>query len=142
MYDREKKKSRNYYMLAVWSSLAVVFLIGACFLLIAGGKSFARYQKRADARNQVEVNRIRIEQTEQLVEIERQQAQVKIAEAEGIAEAQRIIDESLTPEYLTYFAIQAQMKMADSPNHTTVYIPVGNNGIPFVQNLTPDTAGE
>jgi len=29
-------------------------------------------------------------------------------------------------------AIQAQRTMANAPNHTTVYIPVGTNGLPLV----------
>ena len=37
------------------------------------------------------------------------------------------------PDYLQHEAIAAQREMANSPNHTTVYIPVGNNGIPLVQ---------
>ena len=62
-------------------------------------------------------------------------AEIRIEEARGIAEAQKIINATLTPAYLQHEAIQAQLKMADSPNHTTVYIPVGTNGVPLVQNL-------
>ena len=63
------------------------------------------------------------------------EAEVKIVEANGLAEAQRIINTSLTDRYLQHEAIQAQSKMADSPNHTQVYIPVGNNGIPLVKMI-------
>ncbi len=59
-------------------------------------------------------------------------AEIRIEEAKGIAEAQRIINETLTTNYLQHEAINAQVEMADSPNHTTVYIPVGSNGIPMV----------
>lgn len=65
-------------------------------------------------------------------EIARRDAEIRIEEAKGIAEAQKIINATLTPNYLQHEAIQAQRKMADSPNHTTVYIPVGPNGIPLV----------
>ena len=54
------------------------------------------------------------------------------ASLRGIAEAQRIINATLTPNYLQHEAIQAQEEMAASPNHTTVYIPVGTNGLPLV----------
>ena len=63
-------------------------------------------------------------------------AEIRIEEAKGIAEAQRIINATLTPNYLQHEAIGAQLEMASSPNHTTVYIPVGNNGLPLVH--TPE----
>ncbi len=66
-------------------------------------------------------------------EIARKDAEIRVEEAKGIAQAQKIINATLTPNYLQHEAINAQMKMAESPNHTTVYIPVGNNGVPLVK---------
>ncbi|WP_054113246.1 SPFH domain-containing protein [Marinagarivorans algicola] len=66
-------------------------------------------------------------------EIARKDAEIRVEEAKGIAQAQQIINTTLTPNYLQHEAINAQLKMAESPNHTTVYIPVGNNGIPMVK---------
>ena len=60
-------------------------------------------------------------------------AEIKIEEAKGIAEAQRIINSTLTENYLQHEAIQTQLVMANSPNHSTVYIPSGANGIPLVK---------
>lgn len=88
-----------------------------------------------NANNQVQLNEIQIQQTKQLIEVENQKAEIKVAEAKGIAEAQKIINETLTDKYLQHEAIQVQEKMAASPNHTTVYIPVGNNGIPVVKTI-------
>jgi SPFH domain / Band 7 family len=68
-------------------------------------------------------------------EIAKRDAEIRVEEARGIAEAQRIINATLTPNYLQHEAIQAQLHMADAPNHTTVYIPVGTNGIPLVENV-------
>lgn len=65
-------------------------------------------------------------------EIAQRDAEIRIEEAKGIAEAQKIINATLTPNYLQHEAIQAQRTMADAPNHTTVYIPVGANGLPLV----------
>jgi len=65
-------------------------------------------------------------------EIAQRDAEIRIEEAKGIAEAQKIINATLTPNYLQHEAIQAQRTMAGSPNHTTVYIPVGSNGLPLV----------
>ncbi|WP_415899171.1 SPFH domain-containing protein [Neptuniibacter sp. QD48_11] len=66
-------------------------------------------------------------------QIAQKDAEIRIEEAKGIAEAQRIINATLTANYLQHEAINAQLKMAESPNHTTVYIPVGTNGIPLVK---------
>ncbi len=65
-------------------------------------------------------------------EIAKRDAEIRVEEAKGIAESQRIINATLTANYLQHEAIQAQREMANSPNHTTVYIPVGSNGIPIV----------
>ena len=67
-------------------------------------------------------------------EIAQRDAEIRIEEAKGIAQAQKIINVTLTKNYLQHEAIGAQLKMAESPNHTTVYIPVGTNGIPLVKN--------
>jgi regulator of protease activity HflC (stomatin/prohibitin superfamily) len=75
------------------------------------------------------------EQMKFVLDKERKEAERKVIEAEGIAKAQEIINKTLTFAYLQHEAIQAQLKMADSPNHTTVYIPVGSNGIPLVKTV-------
>jgi regulator of protease activity HflC (stomatin/prohibitin superfamily) len=65
-------------------------------------------------------------------EIAQRDAEIRIEEAKGIAEAQKIINSTLSSNYLQHEAIQAQLRMSDSPNHTTVYIPSGANGMPLV----------
>ena len=64
-------------------------------------------------------------------------AKAEVERAKGVAESTKIISGELqrNEAYLQYLAIQAQMKMADSPNHTTVYIPVGYNGIPLMKPI-------
>lgn len=76
-----------------------------------------------------------LEEKETQKEIAKKDAEIKIEEAKGIAEAQKIINSTLTQNYLQHEAINAQLKMAASPNHTTVYIPSGSNGIPIVKTL-------
>jgi len=61
--------------------------------------------------------------------------EIAVMDARGIAESQKIINRSLTGNYLQYMAIKAQEKMAQSKNHTTIYIPTGANGIPIVKNI-------
>jgi regulator of protease activity HflC (stomatin/prohibitin superfamily) len=76
-----------------------------------------------------------LEEKETQKAIAKKDAEIKIEEAKGIAEAQKIINATLTKNYLQHEAINAQLKMADSPNHTTVYIPSGVNGIPIVETI-------
>ena len=118
------------------SIVLVIVIVGAIIGgLMFGIPAFSRYQKRADANNEVQVNEIRIKQQEQLIQVEKQNAEIRVEEAKGIAESQNIINESLTGDYLQYLAIKAQEKMASSPNHTQIYIPVGTNGIPLLKTI-------
>lgn len=69
------------------------------------------------------------------IEIEKREATKRIVQAEGIAKAMSIINKKLTVNYLQHEAIEAQKLMANSPNHTTMFIPVGNMGVPLVGNI-------
>jgi hypothetical protein len=119
------------------ASFAIVLVLG---LLLWGVPVYSRYQTRANEANKILVNELQIRQTEQLVQVERQKAQIRIVDAQGIAESQRIINATLTDRYLQHEAIQAQLQMANSPNHTTIYIPSGNNGIPLVKTVDEQPA--
>ena len=69
------------------------------------------------------------------IEIAKREKDKRIIEAEGIAQATQIISQRLTSGYLQYEAIKAQRDTINSPNHTTIYIPVGPMGVPIVGNL-------
>jgi type IV pilus biogenesis protein CpaD/CtpE len=124
-----RKTVRNWTL-----SITVVILVFTT-LSMWGCPAYDRYQTRMNADNQVAVNEIQIHQTEQLVTVEKQKAQIRVEEANGIAASQKIINATLTDRYLQHEAIQAQLKMAGSPNHTQIYIPVGTNGIPLVKTI-------
>lgn len=66
-------------------------------------------------------------QTQIIQERAKQQAE----EAKGIAEAQQIISEGLTPEYLTFFYIQQLSELGEG---NVVYVPT-EGGIPLIRNL-------
>jgi len=66
----------------------------------------------------------------------------RVIEAEGVAKAMEIINERLISQYLQYEAIKAQREMVGSPNHTTVYIPIGPMGFPLVEPLQGTHVGE
>ena len=119
-----------------WSAIVLILVILG--LLSGFGfirRTYVRYQAREDANNEVLVNEIKIKQQEQLIQVEKQKAEIRIVEAEGIARSQEIINVTLTDKYLQHEAIKAQEALADSPNHTTIYIPSGQNGIPLVKTI-------
>lgn len=73
-----------------------------------------------------------LEQKATELKIEEQKKAIRIVDAEGLAKAMEIIQAKLTPQYLQHEAIEAQRVMVGSPNHTTIYIPVGPMGVPLV----------
>lgn len=64
-------------------------------------------------------------------DIIQERAQQKIEEAKGIAEAQRIISEGLTPEYLTFYYIE---QLGTLPAGSVVYVPT-EGGVPLMRNV-------
>lgn len=112
--------------------LTIVLILAG---LLGGCPPYSRYQARADAENQTTLNEIKIHQVNQLVQVETQKAQIRIEEAKGIKEAQALINSTLTDAYLQHESIVAQKEMANGPNHSTIYIPSGQNGIPIVKTL-------
>jgi hypothetical protein len=61
---------------------------------------------------------------------ERQEAERKRVEAQGISDYQRIISESLTDRQLQYESIKAQLEVAKSPNAKVIII--GKPGSQFI----------
>lgn len=124
--------------LNVWKASTVLVvsalvLILAGFAFVAATKSFNRYQKRADANNQVSVYNIEIRQQEQRVQIAKQQAEIRRQNAIGIREAQDQIAKTLTPLYVQFEMTEALKAIAESgSNNSVVYIPAGAAGIPLV----------
>lgn len=78
---------------------------------------------RLNAQQQAEQQKFELQKTIQQAEIRRQ-------DAHGLADAQAIIQQTLTPQYLQYLYVQSLEKIAASPNNSTVILP-------FDQHLTP-----
>jgi regulator of protease activity HflC (stomatin/prohibitin superfamily) len=72
-----------------------------------------------------------LERKDTEIEIERKERTKREVQAAGIANAMQIIRGQLSPLYVQHEAIEAQKLMVNSPNHTTVYIPVGPMGVPL-----------
>jgi len=64
-----------------------------------------------------------------ILQKERQEAERKRVEAQGIADYQRIISESLTDRQLQYEQIKAQLEMAKSPNSKIIVMGRGNTPV-------------
>jgi regulator of protease activity HflC (stomatin/prohibitin superfamily) len=63
---------------------------------------------------------------------EQQEAERKRIEAEGIAQRNRIITESINDKLLRYEGIQATERLANSPNAKVVVIGGGKDGLPLI----------
>lgn len=119
--------------IAITGAAVVIVLIGLFAAVLvgiaAGTKSFNRYQKRADATNNVKVTEIQIHNQEQRVKIAQQKAEIRYVDATGIRRAQDAISQTLTPLYVQHEMIQALRESGA----TTVYIPTDpSSGLPVV----------
>lgn len=65
-----------------------------------------------------------------------EEARIKVIEAKGLAEAQRIINSTLTPYYIQLEAIQLYKNLASSSNATFIIMPTSPNatGVPLIIN--------
>jgi len=133
--------SNNDMPAGCWITIGVAgFLVVASIvvMMLFGFPALGRFQALQNAENQVALNNIAIHQQEQLIQVERQKAEIRVVEAEGISRSQQIINATLTDKYLVHEAIKAQEAMANSPNHTTIYIPSGTMGLPVVRTENGD----
>jgi len=137
--SRQVKEKRKEIAKGVMSEL-VAYLSDTPFVAISGVVGNIDYPKIVtEAVEKKLAAKQLLDEKETQREIAKKNAEIRIEEAKGIAEAQRIINSTLTANYLQHEAINAQLNMASSPNHTTVYIPSGANGIPLVGTLNNDS---
>lgn len=116
-------------LLVIGAAVVLVAVTVGFFGFIAIAKSFNRYQKRADAENNVKVTAIQIHNQEQRVKIAQQKAEIRYVDATGIRRAQDAISQTLTPLYVQHEMIQALRESGA----TTVYIPTDPaSGLPVV----------
>lgn len=105
--------------------------------VVVGNIQYPEIVADAVSRKMAATQELERKQTEIL--IEEKEKQKRIVQAEGIARAMEIINLRLTAQYLQHEAIEAQKAMVNSPNHTTIYIPVGPMGVPLVGTLGQPT---
>ena len=126
------------------TKIIITLVIIAVVLVVVAMIVFPQYNvwKRklggeAQLREQEYAKQIVVEQAKAELESAKLLREAEVERARGVAESMEIISEKLeqNESYLQYLAIQAQVKMAESPNHTTVYIPVGPNGLPLIKTI-------
>lgn len=109
--------------------LIIVFLsVGAAF----GCASYNRYQKRADANNNVKVTAIARRNAVQRVDVAKIENELKHQQAIGQRKANVEIASRLTPLFVQYEALQAMIEASQNGAATIIYYPVGANGVPLV----------
>lgn len=69
------------------------------------------------------------------LKIAQREIDIGVADAEGTADAQKIIRTTLDPMFLQYEALGAIEQLAGAPNTTFVVTPMGANGSPMIMNL-------
>ncbi|MBT8191734.1 MAG: prohibitin family protein, partial [Bacteroidia bacterium] len=65
---------------------------------------------------------------------ERKEAERKIIEAQAKADANRILNQSLTDKILKDKGIEATLELANSPNSKVVIVGSGDGGLPLILN--------
>lgn len=117
-------------------TLAVVGLFIAFALIVgaaAGCKEYGRYQKRADSKNNLWKaqydKKIQVEDATGKKMAAVHLAQVEIERAKGVAESNKIIARSITPEYLRYHYINT---LAAGGAGKVIYIPT-EAGLPILE---------
>lgn len=71
-----------------------------------------------------------IQQKDFEVQVAKKEAERKVAEAHGIAEANQIISSSLTDQYLKWYWVENE-----KDNPSAIYVVSGDNPFPFVKNI-------
>lgn len=133
---------KAYTRMALYGVVVLFVVVGLLFGLAAVAKSFGRYQKRADANNNVKVSAIQIKNQAQRVQIAKQHAAIRYQNSIGVREAQDEIAKTLTPLYVQFEMVEALKSIAASgKNNSVVFIPSGANGIPLVSTLGATKVG-
>ena len=89
-------------------------------------------QKVVDAIEAKQQMEQQIQQKQFEVEKESQEANRKRVEAQGIADANKIISDSITPGYIEWYTVDM---LKTHHSDAMMYIPTGSNGLPLISNI-------
>lgn len=122
-----------------WALVGFITLVLLAILTVGGCREFNRYQKRANAKNEISVAEYNAKTVRAQIKATEARAEKRIVEARGIRTAQDLIAKTLTPLYVQHEAIQAQMHGGGGDR---TYIPVGPQGVPLVADVNDPQLGE
>jgi len=74
----------------------------------------------------------RAQQMVYVLQKEKQEAERKRVEAQGVSDAQRIVSQTITPQYLQWNYIQAIKDLVNSPNHSFIVAPYDQKLLPLL----------
>jgi len=116
----------------VYILIIILLIIAVVGLLMWGMPKYKVYSQelrgKADLREAEWNKQISIEESRALKESAELKAEAEVIRAKGIAEANEIIGESITPEYLKYKFIEG----LNDGNTETIYVPTEAN-IPILE---------
>ena len=128
MEVKMNKKGQEGIVIALFVIIAIVLIIGALFFFPIWNVWSSEKSGEAQLREAEQNRQIAIEEAKALKESATLKAEAEIIRARGIAEANKIIGQSLTPEYLKYKFIEG----LNDGNTETIYVPTEAN-IPILE---------
>jgi len=128
MEVKMNKKGQEGIVIALFVIIAIVLIIGALFFFPIWNVWSSEKSGEAQLREAEQNRQIAIEEAKALKESASLKAEAEIIRAKGIAEANEIIGQSLTPEYLKYKFIEG----LNDGNTETIYVPTEAN-IPILE---------
>ena len=122
-----REPGRTIYHASFYWSLLLTFVLVIAFFMFAIPTYTVWSQEmsgRAEFAKAEQNRRIKIEEAKANLEAEKLNAQAEIERAKGMAEAIKIENGSLTPEYIQYLWVRQQSNLGDK---TVIYIPTETN---------------
>lgn len=87
---------------------------------------------KIQAKKEAETELIRAENEDKISKMKaKREAEEEILKAEARAKAQKMINSTISPNYLKLRTLESHYKAFESPNAKIIYIPVGKNGLPI-----------
>lgn len=84
------------------------------------------------AKKEAEIEFIRAENEDKIAKMRaKREVEEELIKAEARAKSQKMINSTISPNYLKLKTLEAHYKAFESPNAKIIYIPVGKNGLPI-----------
>ena len=126
----------NFAVITLIGLVAVGGIVGIMWALPQYSVWQQEMSGRAALAKATQSRQIKVEEAKALKESAGYYAEAEIVRAKGVAEANKIIAQGLGGEsgemYIKYLWVNA---MSEKENVSTVYIPVGQSGIPLMKDI-------